>query len=303
MDIPEIERRLADLHGSINLRPTLDRAADIGELLIDAKLQLDHGDWRPWLKKVGVHPRSANDYMAVFRFLDSGKERPAANMGIKEFIAVNRRARRQEKKAMDDEDRNKLADEIGHRSDLKIVHVDCERHTWPMEIDMIATDPPWEDMEAYHWLAEFAAKHLKERGLLMVQAFGKNLPEVYAILGAHLRYLWTYSFIFAGFTGKWSRVRPVLVYAKHEFELPWCSDGFICNHAEKTYHPWQQPTDPWRYWLSKLTTPGQLVADPFAGSATIGVVCNDLRLRFEGTEIEEERFKTARGRLATVEAA
>lgn len=295
--LPEIENRLVDLHGSINLRPTIDRAASIGELLGEAKAQLPHGEWIPWLRKVGIHRNSANDYMAVCRLLESN-DRPPGHLTIKGFLAYCRRARKTQMRALHQEERDKLAAEIGHRKGIKIVHVDCRRHRWPLDIDIIATDPPWDDIDAYRWLGKLAAEHLRTGGLLMAQASPGKLPDVLAALGAHLSYVWTFAFVFSEHTGKWANLKPVVVYAKGKVNLPWCADTFISGQATKALHEWQQPTEPWRYWLSKLTTPGQLIADPFAGSGTIGVVCSELHLKFIGTEIDAEKFKIARGRLA-----
>jgi len=48
------------------------------------------------------------------------------------------------------------------------------------------------------------------------------------------------------------------------------------RHPEKTGHPCQFPEELVERLVSSLTTPGQAVLDPFAGSGTVGAVCNRL---------------------------
>jgi hypothetical protein len=59
--------------------------------------------------------------------------------------------------------------------------------------------------------------------------------------------------------------------------------------GEKRVHPWGQPLAPWRYWLGRLTVAGDLVADPFAGGATVGRALKEVGgSRHLGTEIDGE---------------
>jgi predicted RNA methylase len=70
----------------------------------------------------------------------------------------------------------------------------------------------------------------------------------------------------------------------------------------KGYHQWQQPVPPFRYWLETLTRPGELVADPFAGAASIGVALKQIGARkYLATEVDRDTAAVARGRLDDVE--
>lgn len=51
------------------------------------------------------------------------------------------------------------------------------------------------------------------------------------------------------------------------------------RHPEKTDHPCQFPQELVRRLVSPLTKVGDVVLDPFAGSGTVGAVCNDLGRR------------------------
>ena len=58
------------------------------------------------------------------------------------------------------------------------------------------------------------------------------------------------------------------------------------RHPEKTSHPCQFPSELVRRLVLPLTKPGDMVLDPFAGSGTVGAVCNDLGRR--STMIERD---------------
>ena len=63
-------------------------------------------------------------------------------------------------------------------------------------------------------------------------------------------------------------------------------------------HPTQKPEALlWRI-VAASTSPGELVLDPFCGSATTGVACARLGRRFIGIEREQEFLKLAKNRLA-----
>jgi site-specific DNA-methyltransferase (adenine-specific) len=75
-------------------------------------------------------------------------------------------------------------------------------------------------------------------------------------------------------------------------------DGVTVPPAVKKWHEWEQPLEPWVYWLSRLSLPGELIVDPFCGSATVGIACRDLGERqYIGTDISSEHIRTARARL------
>ena len=51
------------------LRREAEEVINIGNLLVEAKEQVKHGEWLPWLKaNFGLSIRSAQNYMAVARF-------------------------------------------------------------------------------------------------------------------------------------------------------------------------------------------------------------------------------------------
>jgi len=304
-DLERIELRVLELASALDLRPTLERAAEIGELLAEARSQVEHGRWAGWLAKVGLRPRTAWDYMAVANAKAENRW-PATKMTIKQFLVLLRRSAREQRV----QERQRLRDEVaGDGGDVGLVaHADCRKYQWPDAIDIIATDPPWKDLDAYRWLAEFAANKLKDGGVLVCQCATFNMNLVMNILGTKLNYVWTMALMYSQnrtvrvsgrFRPTWL---PVLVYSRGTVRiLEAMSDGYTVRQGNKELHDWQQPIEPWRYWLGRLSSPRMLVADPFSGSGTIACVCKELALRFVGTEIDKDAVRVARGRIASHE--
>ena len=58
-----------------------------------------------------------------------------------------------------------------------------------------------------------------------------------------------------------------------------------------------------RYYVERLTSPGDLVCDPFLGGGTTGVAAVQLGRRFVGIEIDGEAHATATARVRAAEAA
>jgi hypothetical protein len=52
-------------------KTALDRAREAGKKLIEAKELLGHGKWLPWLKDVGINPRTAQRYMQLAQIPDA----------------------------------------------------------------------------------------------------------------------------------------------------------------------------------------------------------------------------------------
>lgn len=71
---------------------------------------------------------------------------------------------------------------------------------------------------------------------------------------------------------------------------------------ESVAHPTTKPLPLMRELVSLFSDPGDLVLDPFAGSGTTGVACNQLGRNFLGWELNAEYHEIARRRLSGEEA-
>ena len=62
-------------------------------------------------------------------------------------------------------------------------------------------------------------------------------------------------------------------------------------------HPTQKPLYAMEWLIERLTNDGDVVLDPFMGSGTTGVACQNLNRDFIGCELDEEYFLMAQKRL------
>jgi len=77
----------------------------------------------------------------------------------------------------------------------------------------------------------------------------------------------------------------------------WNIPNVKANHVEKTKHPCQFPVGLVQRLIRALTSAGDLVLDPFAGSGTSGVAALMDGRRFVGAEIDPEYYALAHPRL------
>ncbi len=306
MPLPDLERRILELSGSLNLRPTLETAAQLGDLLAEAKSELPHGQWLGWLKRVSIHARNAQLYMQV-RNANLDSHLPD-NLTMKRFLAIIRDARKAERDAVKAATRAEMAAKTGSLPDgIRLEHADSRAFEWPERVDHVVTDPPWAEMEAYRWLAGFAQERLRTGGLILVQVGTSRLADVIGILSSSdLSYVWLLEMVYSQTStarpfGKWSPGhRPILVYSKGKPDLiRLTTDTFTvkAGTGSKGAHDWGQPFEPWKHWIERVTRPGEMIADPFSGGGTIDVACQETRRKFVGTEKDEMAYKVAMGRI------
>lgn len=69
------------------------------------------------------------------------------------------------------------------------------------------------------------------------------------------------------------------------------------NKVEAKYHATQKPLPLLKKWVTQFTDPGDLILDPFCGSATTGVAALQLGRSFMGIEVDEKHYATALRRL------
>lgn len=312
-----IEMRVLQALPGLSLRPTLERAAEVGGLLATAREMCPHGEWVRWLRRVRLSRTTAFEYISVHRHLDAVDPdvRHAEHISIRRFLDAIRRAKYAEREDERRVARVTAAGERGRLGDgVRLTHGDARCRSWPQGADAYWTDPPWseEALPLYDWLAATAAATLKPGGIVGVQCGTNFVAEVIRrVEKAGLRYIWLLTFNFSqshyaiASQGCFrATVRPVLLFSQGEFRRPasTLTDAFVCKPADqsKPLHPWQQPLSPHLYFLSALLSLGALVCDPFAGSGTTGEAALRAGLRFEGCEEDEENYKVARGRLARV---
>jgi site-specific DNA-methyltransferase (adenine-specific) len=70
-------------------------------------------------------------------------------------------------------------------------------------------------------------------------------------------------------------------------------------HRDVTKHPTEKPVGLLRHYIENSSAPGDLVADPFAGTASTGVAAIEAGRRFIGCEIDPKWHQVGAERLAS----
>ncbi len=305
--IDDLERRIHDLHGSLSFRPTLDRAAAIGELLAEAKREVGHGNFLEWCRRLPFSPRTCRTYIQIANWQATAGLTSASdnNLTIDRFLRVLRIA---DRRHVDPPPDYACPTPDG----IEIKCADNRKFGFPKSIPTIVTDSPWSDRDGardhFDWLGAFAFDHLEPGGLLVAQCGTATLPDrLDRLRRAGLTYVWTLAIVyprgwssFATFGGISTAWRPVLVFSKGKRrKISGISDvSMMPSDKPGDTHPWEQPVHPWLTWLERLTPAGSLVVDPFCGSGNIARACVRTGRRFLGVEIDAGHVRRAKQRVA-----
>jgi DNA modification methylase len=177
-------------------------------------------------------------------------------------------------------------------------------------VDLFMTDPPWakEALPLYTELGKLAQQKLKPGGFCFVLCGQLYLDQIIARLSEALDWYWLSAVVFSSGSHRiWTRkltnnFRPLLVFAKRpappNAKHGWLSDLIHNTTADKRHHKHGQDVGQFQYYIENLTSPGQLVVDPFVGGGTVPEICITLGRKFVGTELNPGIAAAARARVA-----
>jgi hypothetical protein len=90
--LAELRERLKDEHAAVAkaLKTSLKHALTAGDILIEAKAQLEHGQWLPWLKSCGLSERTTQRYIRLARYRTTIEANPTtlSDLGISGALAL-----------------------------------------------------------------------------------------------------------------------------------------------------------------------------------------------------------------------
>ena len=270
--LKQLQDKIRDAHQRLALRKTIKDVAQIGAWLIEAKAQLEHGQFLLWLAAIPIDDRNAQIYMAASRAFH---EKPDADetMTLNQFNGWLKNVRNDPRPADGKEERAEAHSKVD-AGEYKVHHADCRKFEFPA-FDHIVTDPPWMEIECYQWLAEFAFKNLKDGGLLLTLCGNTTLRKVMTTFQEFDFYhhcVIVYNCNALRRTGPFvtAHVSALLLginWQNKQKEI--VTDTVSINDAKnKRLHPWQQPLKPFVKWIETLTEPGSKICDPFSGSGT-----------------------------------
>lgn len=197
-----------------------------------------------------------------------------------------------------------MSDQIMVCADFESVALDMVAGT----VDLIYTDPPYKRalaVPAFELLAEYAPKLLKDGGSLVTIVPHYLLEDVMYIMQGKLKYRWIYNMdqedgshprMAMGIEICW---KPMLHYVKRAYPQGrgFLRDKIISPEPDKSMHEWQQ-NEAWaRYYIDKLTDPGDLVLDPFCGPGTVPAVCVGLDRNAIGVDHDPDVCSSGRIRI------
>ena len=216
------------------------------------------------------------------------------------------------RKLMREEERNRIIESTPETGgDIVTGDLDQLFDLVPAETaDLFFTDPPYHEIhtDLFGRLAELAQAKLKPSGLCLVYSGQMFLPTVLAEMSRHLDYYWLFALRHTGghldiWNRKvWNDWKPILVFAKRPVpsapDHDWVQDFREGGGRDKDYHEWGQDAQEATYWIEKLTKPGDLVIDPFAGGGAIPAACKATNRRWLATELNSGNAAIARNRVS-----
>jgi len=172
-------------------------------------------------------------------------------------------------------------------------------------VDLIFTDPVYQNIDDYRWLAEAAARVLKENGALLAWSATPYLPDVLHAMIPPMEWAWMlywqkYGPCYPGKPGicviaqcLWldkgkSRTRRKMA--------DWMGAPFdLSNRHSK--HKWSKPEVLLASWTDAFTCDDSVIFDPFTGGGTVPAVCKMRGRRYLAFEIAPDTCAMARERV------
>lgn len=195
-------------------------------------------------------------------------------------------------------------------------------------VDLIFTDPVYQQTDDYRWLAEMALRVLKPKGAVLVWCSKPKLARSQlAMENAGLEYVYTldYTVMAKTYRMRWynlfcwttpclwmqrdgSASRPrrwmpdtytdTILLDGEAVELRAAiGDTFISTGGPNGSYIWNKNLGVLKAWIDAFSAPGAVVWDPFTGSGSVPIVCKLLGRHFYASEIRPDVATEARWRL------
>jgi 16S rRNA G966 N2-methylase RsmD len=172
-------------------------------------------------------------------------------------------------------------------------------------IDAILTDPPfpYECIELWSKLSAFAKKVLKPDGFCITYAGQYFLPEIIERMSSNLTYYWCFCLHHLGDSLIVNGVnvmclwKPILIFQNGKKRSKNLTIDLINDKKSKECHDWQQSISSAERLIEMFTEPGDLLAEPFAGSGSIIIACKNLGRNIIASEINEETYNIAKANI------
>lgn len=180
-------------------------------------------------------------------------------------------------------------------------------------VDLIFTDPIYQNQDDYLWLAEISKRILKPKGSLLCWSNGKwHRANANWLESAGMVYRWDFACVhnsgLSPMNGKiiaktnrliWLDVsgksKLVSYIADGFLSTPWLSNSQIEKRKE---HRWTKSPKFTKIAIEAFSLPNAIVYDPFAGGGTNLAICKMYERNFIASEIDPKTATIARSRLS-----
>ena len=176
-------------------------------------------------------------------------------------------------------------------------------------IDLIFTDPIYDRIEDYDWLAIEGERILKSHGLFLVWSNGKwHHKNTLWLAQSGLTYRWTFTYInndtFAPMCGKIISKSNRVIWLDLDGQskiVKYVPDGYI-GYGHESNQPrvnfrWYKSAPYTDILLRGFTTPQNVIFDPFCGSGVTSCSAIQLNRNYVAFEIDPETAGLARERV------
>lgn len=174
-------------------------------------------------------------------------------------------------------------------------------------ISLVFTDPVYENLDDYKWLAETAMRVLKPGGVLLAWVSTRKAAySQIAMEESGLTYQYTLNYAIPGkpgalhLYGLYPTTTPCLLFAKGRAKAsPYITDILISGDQPDNNFRWSKNLKVLNRWMTSFSKPGDIIFDPFSGSGSIPAVAKMTGRNYIGFEINVTRSQEARQRLET----
>ncbi|KKN18896.1 hypothetical protein LCGC14_0951160 [marine sediment metagenome] len=170
-------------------------------------------------------------------------------------------------------------------------------------IDMVFTDPPYgkDFISLYVDTAKQCKRLLKDKGIAVFYASDYWFVETFNKMCKYLDYFYLFHLELPGQNALiFPRnitigCKTLIVFSKGKTKSINRINNFIRSPQRDIgkVHKWQQSLYPAEYLIKGFSNENDVVLDPFLGSGTTGVACQNTNRKFIGIEIDEEFFRDA----------
>ena len=171
-------------------------------------------------------------------------------------------------------------------------------------VDLIFTDPVYQNIDDYRWLAETAARVLKPDSACLAWCSNIKQYDVKNVMDEYLTFVMPLIYTAVGKTYRlfgyniyvWST--PCLWFSKGNSRfIKRTIDTVQSGNRSSAGHKWNKNPEAYFRWLRDMTNEHNIVIDFFAGGGTAPAVCKQLGRNYLAFEIDPDTCALARERV------